>query len=75
MDSDWVEVHRCTWPHEAALIKSVLASAGIEAIIPDEYTLAIQPFYAPALGGVRVLVPRGEAERARELLKLDDPSH
>ena len=68
METQWVEVRSCTWLHEAQFMKSVLESAGIESMIPNEHTLGVQPFYAPALGGVRVLVRPEDVERAAELL-------
>jgi hypothetical protein len=64
----WVEVRNCSWLHEAQFVKSLLDSAGIEALIPDEYTLGVQPLYGPVLGGVRVLVRADDFERASELL-------
>ena len=69
MSTDWVQVWNCAWLHEAQFLTSVLESAGIESMLPDQYTLGAQPFYAPALGGVRILVPSGDLERARELLE------
>ena len=66
--SDWVEVASCTWLHEAAFLQSVLEAAGIDATIPNEHTLGVQPLYANLLGGVRVLVRRENLERAREVL-------
>jgi hypothetical protein len=68
MSDDWVEVRSCTWLHEAAFLKSVLDAAGIEAVIPNEQTLAVQPLYGQLLGGVRVLVRAEDRERAQELL-------
>ena len=68
MEADWVEVRSCAWLHEAQFLKSVLAGAGIEATIPNEHTLGVQPLYAVALGGVRVLVRPQDAERARDVL-------
>ena len=68
MDDEWVEVRSCTWLHEGLFFKSVLDAAGIEAAIPNEQTLAIQPLYGNLLGGVRVLVREGDFERAAEIL-------
>ena len=68
MSNEWVEVRRCLWLHEAQLFKSVLASALIEARIPDEYTFGVQAVGANFLDGVRVLVRPEDAERAREVL-------
>lgn len=69
MSDEWVEVWNCAWLHEAQFLTSVLESAGIPSMIPDQYTLGVQPLYAPALGGVRILVHAEDLERARELLK------
>ena len=65
---DWVEAASCTWLHEAAVLRSVLDAAGIEAMIPNEQTFGVQPLYGNLLGGVRILVPPGDLERAREVL-------
>jgi hypothetical protein len=59
------------WLHEAEVIRSVLASAGIEAMIPDAYTLGVQS--SLALGGARVLVHAADLERATELLDDQPP--
>jgi hypothetical protein len=64
----WVEVRNCIWLQEAQLIRSLLDAAGIEAMIPDEYTLGVHPFYGLALGGVRVLVRAGDLSLAVEFL-------
>ena len=67
-ENEWVVVRNCNWLHEAQFFKSVLDSAGIDAQIPDEYTLGVQPLYGSALGGVRVLVRKMDLGRAIELL-------
>ena len=68
-NDEWVEVRSFNWLHEAQFIKSVLESAGIEAMIPDEHTLGVQPLYGPLLGGARVLVRADDLTRATELLE------
>jgi len=73
MQSEWIELRTCRWVHEAQFLKSVLESAGIEAMVPDEHTLGAQPFYAPMLGWVRVLVRSADLERAREILDSAAP--
>ena len=73
MQSEWIELRTCRWVHEAQFLKSVLESAGIDAMVPDEHTLGAQPFYAPMLGWVRVLVRAGDLERAREILDSTAP--
>jgi hypothetical protein len=65
---EWVEAASCRWIHEAQMLKSVLEAAGIEAIVPDEHTLAVNPLYAPLIGWPRVLVHPGDLDRAREVI-------
>ena len=68
MNGKWVEVRNCPWLHEAQFLKSVLDGAGIEAYIPNEQTLGVQPLYANMLGGAQLLVHPHDLERATELL-------
>lgn len=68
MSADWVVVRRCTSMHEAVLLRSVLESEGIPCALPDEHTLGVHPGLTFLAGGVRVLVPAAEAERAEDLL-------
>ena len=73
MSAEWVEVRSVPWLHEAQFLKSVLDGAGIEALIPNEQTLGIQPLFGNLLGGVRVLVRPEDLERATELLDSATP--
>jgi hypothetical protein len=66
---EWVEAASCTWPHQAAFLRSVLDAAGIAAVIPNEQTLGVQPLYGQLLGGVRVLVHARDLRQAQELLQ------
>jgi hypothetical protein len=72
-DIQWVEVRSCNWLHEALFVKSVLEAGGIEAQIPNEHVLGVQPFYAGVVGGVRVLVRSTDGQRAREILDSVEP--
>ena len=65
---DWVEVRNCAWLHEAQFLGSVLDSAGIEWLIPNEYTIGVHPGFVPAIGGIRLLVHAKDLEQAREIL-------
>jgi hypothetical protein len=73
MAAEWVEVRSVPWLHEAQFLKSVLAGAGIEAMIPNQEMLGIQPLYGNLLGGVRVLVRPEDLEQATELLDSATP--
>jgi hypothetical protein len=68
VEDDWVQIQNCNWVHEANLIVSVLAGDGIEAFLPDAYTLGSRPELGAALGGVRVLVRASDYDRAKEVL-------
>lgn len=67
-ENPWVEAWTCAWLHEANFLKSVLEAADINVLLPDQYTLGVDPFLAPALRGVRILVPAADLERAREII-------
>jgi hypothetical protein len=71
MDNEWAEV-RCTWLDEARWCRSVLGAAGIEALIPDEHTLALPLRDGEDPRAVRLLVRSLDLERALELLAEAD---
>ena len=74
MESDWVEIRNCTWLQEARFVKSVLKAEGIEALIPDQFLLGVQPLHAHAIEGARVLVHASDRARANEVLDaVTDP--
>ena len=75
MADELVTVRSCNWLHEAEFVKSVLAAEGIEAEIPDEHTMGVQPLYGAAVGGVRVRVRSEDFSRASEALAavLENP--
>ena len=68
-NAGWVVVRQVAYPHEAHLMRSILAGHGIEAMVPEPYLLGVQPAFSLAVGGVRVLVkeedPRGGDPPAR----------
>ena len=57
-------------PWEAHLAKARLEAEGIRAFLLDEQAISVNPFYSPALGGVKLTVAAHDATRARELLGL-----
>lgn len=54
---------------EAGMAASLLRNEGIEVELTDAGLAAINPFLSPAIGGVRLLVPERDVERARALLR------
>jgi hypothetical protein len=66
-ENPWVDI-RCTWLEEARSFRSVLEAEGIEALIPDEHTLALPLFADSEPGAVRLLVRSADLERALDVL-------
>lgn len=57
-------------PVDAHLAKARLEAEGIQAFLLDENAISVNPFYSPALGGVKLAVAARDADRAREVLGL-----
>jgi hypothetical protein len=68
MDDELVTVHNANWLHHALFVKTVLEGDGIEAFVPDEHTVSVDPALATALGGIRVMVRASDEARARDVL-------
>ena len=54
---------------EAGMAASLLRNEGIEVELTDAGLAGVNPFLSPVIGGVRLLVPERDAERARVLLR------
>ena len=52
----------------AHIVLSMLQDSGINCHLKDEYTITIDPFLSPALGGIKLMVAGPQLERALELL-------
>ena len=61
------ELHRCDQA-EAVVVKSLLESEGIPALLRSRLALSVHPFSVGAQGEVVVLVPDSEVARSRVLL-------
>lgn len=68
MDDQLVTVHNANWLHQALFVKTVLEGDGIDAYVPDEHTVSVDPALATALGGIRVMVRASDEARARDVL-------
>lgn len=66
-----VTIERYFDPSRAYVARSLLEQHGIFAILPDEHTYAVSPWYLFALGGLRLMVPDIEEEEARRLLSYE----
>ncbi len=63
-------IARYTYPTEAHLVSAFLRSEGIySAVIGGQYMQVTTPWEVNALGGVRLMVPAGQFDRALALLE------
>ena len=66
---DWVKVASFSQPFEAHLARTRLEAEGIACVVSDEYLVRVDWFLSNAVGGVKLMVPAGEAARARDVLR------
>ena len=57
---------------DADLAKARLEAEGIRSVLLDAQTISVNPFYSPALGGVKLAVADEDASRARAILGLNE---
>jgi hypothetical protein len=55
-------------PIEASLVQGCLAASGIPAVLADAHLMQTDLLLAPALGGVRILVPAAHLLQAQAVL-------
>lgn len=48
---------------------TMLQDAGINCHLQDEYTVTLDPFLSPAIGGMKLMVYPSQVERATRLLE------
>jgi len=63
-----VELARYLVPMDATLVQGCLAAAGIPAVLADANLVQTDLLLAPALGGVRIMVPEDWLRRAESVL-------
>jgi len=66
---DLVEVARYLVPLEANLVRGCLVASGIPAVLADAHLVQTDMLLAPALGGVRILVPEDHLQQAQAVLE------
>jgi hypothetical protein len=52
----------------ANIVLGMLQASGINCHLKDEYTVTIDPFLSPALGGMKIMVYEEQYQRAAELI-------
>jgi hypothetical protein len=65
---DLVLIARFFTPVEAHMLQSRLQAEGVPAVVADAQIVGVNPLLTMAVGGVRVLVPESDFERAREIV-------
>lgn len=67
-EPSWVTVATYDYPHEARLAQTMLDAAEIPTSLSDDHLVDAFPFYANAIGGIKLRVLEEHGEEARELL-------
>ncbi len=62
-------VARYLVPMEAALMQGCLEASGIPAVLADAHLMQTDLLLAPALGGVRILVPATYLQQAQAVIE------
>ncbi len=68
MNSDLVSIAAFDSPLTANIARGRLEAEGISAFLANEHTVETQWLWTNAIGGVKLLVPAGEEQRARAVL-------
>jgi Zn finger protein HypA/HybF involved in hydrogenase expression len=66
---DFITVNAYNNYVEAHIAKGVLEEQGIACWLKDENTVTIDPILTNAVGGIKVMVPKEEAQRAWDILQ------
>ena len=56
-------------PEEAGMLRGLLESAGLVAVVRDEVLSGVNPFLQSAIGGVKLAVRASDAIRAQEIIR------
>ena len=66
---DFVIVAVYTYPHEYAVLRTILEEEGIRFIFQNETMVAVTPFYSNALGGIKLRVHRADVTATIEIIQ------
>jgi len=69
MSNNWITVATFSQGVDAHLARTRLEAEGIHCIVSDEFLVRVNWLLSNAVGGVKLMVPAWEAERAREILR------
>lgn len=63
-----ITVATCNELTEAYILKGRLEAEGILCFLGDEHIVGAQPFYAVAVGGIKLKVPENDVDEAKAIL-------
>jgi hypothetical protein len=66
---DFIQIRSFDNYISAHIRMAMLQDAGINCHLTDEYTITLDPFLSPAIGGMKLMVYPSQAQRAVELLE------
>jgi hypothetical protein len=69
MSKNWITVASFSQPFDAHLARTRLEADGIMCVVSDEYLVRVDWLLSNAIGGVKLMVPAWEADRAKEILR------
>jgi hypothetical protein len=67
-DSKLVEVHKVMGSVEAEVVKSLLESYGITAVLQSLIVQSVHPFTVDGLGEIKIMVTEEDYEAARDII-------
>ncbi len=72
---DFIKIATFNFTHEIVVLKHRLEQEDIAYFFENETTLSVAPFYANALGGIRLKIHRNDFETVRKILdELNGPN-
>jgi len=70
-----ITIATCNELTEAHILKGRLEAEGILCFLGDEHIVGAQPFYAVAVGGIKLKVPENDADEAKAILASIQGGH
>ncbi|MBF9253981.1 DUF2007 domain-containing protein [Pontibacter sp. 172403-2] len=70
-----ITIATCNELTEAHILKGRLEAEGILCFLGDEHIVGAQPFYAVAVGGIKLKVPENDADEAKAILATIQGGH
>lgn len=68
--TSWKTIKSATYVQDLLFLQGRLNAEGIHCQLKDENTLTVQPFFANAIGGVKLMVRQDQAKQALEIIDM-----